>query len=765
MLSSLTTAAQEECNTTIAGKILDQSTGAALSYANVFIEESGAGISTDSTGFFLFKNQCRGHLHMSITHIGCEEEYLHLEIESDTLLAIYLNHTHHLIEELDVTGRYEAVILEESSVITSQKIKDRQDKSLGNQLESISGVRVIRKGAGLAKPIVHGLTGNRLTILNNGIAQSGQQWGADHAPEIDPLVAQKISVLKGVGSLEYPGSNLGPVLVVEPSNIKLEPHIHGQINYSFNTNGRGHTINSSIQQHQENQLAWRLNLTAKKSGDSKTAEYFLNNTGVQELNAALQLEKSYSDNWFIDFYTSTFNTEIGILRGSLIGNLTDLGFALEAEEPYYTEENFSYSINAPRQLVSHHLAKVQVKKYIDDDTWMTFKAAFQANNRREFDVRRGGRSTTPALHLLQYTSFTEFKYHTNFSRDWAFKIGYQYNFIDNNNVAGTGNLPLIPNYVSHEQGIFFNLTKSNERLEYSVGSRLDYRYQSVATFPLSGPTELVRYQNRFANVSGIAGIKYLISKRQSFLMNLGWASRSPGINELYSQGLHQGVSGIEEGNIDLDIERSLKTSFSYSYDNGSNFQFQALSYLQYIDDYIYLNPTGELRLTIRGSFPVFRYIQTDARLLGLDLESNIKITEQIHLELKYSNVIADDLDRDLAIIDIPSHKLSSSIQYEVAKAIELRKTRFENLKIELNHEYNARQNRVLDSQDFTPTPDAYSLVGLSVTSNILLGNQRFRSYISIDNLFNVSYRDYLNRLRYFADDLGRNIVVGSKWSF
>ncbi len=744
---------------------MDESTGDALSYANVFIEESGAGVSTDSTGFFLFEDQCAGHIHISITHIGCEEEYIHIDIERDTTIIIYLDHTHHLIEELDVVGKYEASILEESSEITSQGIKDAQDKSLGDQLQNITGVRVIKKGAGLSKPLVHGLTGNRLTILNNGIAQSGQQWGADHAPEIDPLVAQKISVLKGTGSLEYPGSNLGAVLLVEPSSIKLEPHIHGQLNYSFATNGRGHTINSSIQQHKQNHIAWRFNLTAKKSGDSKTADYFLNNTGVQELNAALQLEKSYGDQWFIDIYASTFNTEIGILRGALIGNLTDLGFALEAEEPFYTEGNFSYAIDAPRQLVSHHLTKLQIRKYVDDDTWLTFKAAFQANNRREFDVRRGGRSTTPALHLLQFTSFTELKYHTNFSNGLALKAGYQYNFIDNNNIAGTGNLPLIPNYVSHEQGLFFNLAKSNELLEYSLGARFDYRYQSVATFPLSGPTELVRYQNKFANVSSIAGIKYLITKRQSLLLNLGWASRNPGINELYSQGLHQGVSGIEEGNIDLGIERSLKASLSYSYDNGQNFQFQALSYLQYIDDYIFLNPTGELRLTIRGSFPVFRYVQTDTRLFGLDLETNIKLSEQLHIEMKYSNVIADDLERDLALIDIPSHNLWSSIQYEVPKVIKLPKARLENLKIELNHEYNARQTRVLESQDFAPTPDAYSLIGLSVTSNIQLGSQRFRSYIRMDNMFNVSYRDYLSRLRYFADDLGRNIVIGSRWSF
>ena len=54
---------------------------------------------------------------------------------------------------------------------------------------------MLRNGSGISKPVIHGLFGNRVTILNNGITQSGQQWGNDHAPEIDPFVADHLSCL------------------------------------------------------------------------------------------------------------------------------------------------------------------------------------------------------------------------------------------------------------------------------------------------------------------------------------------------------------------------------------------------------------------------------------------------------------------------------------------------------------------------------------------------------------------------------------------
>ena len=127
----------------------------------------------------------------------------------------------------------------------------------------------------------------------------------------------------------------------------------------------------------------------------------MTNTGKREGNIALQLEKNFRSKWQNQLYYSLFNTEIGILRGSHVGNLTDLEEAIGRDEPFFTKENFSYEIEAPRQLVTHHLLKLESKYSISEQSFLNFQYGGQLNDRKEFDVRRSGRSELPALSLEQ----------------------------------------------------------------------------------------------------------------------------------------------------------------------------------------------------------------------------------------------------------------------------------------------------------------------------------------------------------------------------
>ena len=128
------------------------------------------------------------------------------------------------------------------NAIYKEKIIAEGNKNLADVLATVSGVSVLKNGSGISKPIIHGLYGNRVTILNNGLVQAGQQWGNDHAPEIDPFVADHISVVKGAGSLQYGSSALGGVVMVDPYKISQDPHLHGKSTYVFQTNGLGHTL-------------------------------------------------------------------------------------------------------------------------------------------------------------------------------------------------------------------------------------------------------------------------------------------------------------------------------------------------------------------------------------------------------------------------------------------------------------------------------------------------------------------------------------------
>ena len=384
----------------IQGEVFDEASELPLSFVNIFIQETSEGTTTNDNGYFLIENLSAGEYHLIFSHIGCESKKIHLNLLQDTILHVGLSHTPTSLGTIVVQEKNENTVSQPNLSVSRPTIEDNTNKNLSGLLENETGIHLIKNGSGISKPVVHGLYGNRLTILNNGIEQSGQQWGNDHSPEIDPFSADKIVVVKGAGSIEYGGSNMGSVILVEPKPIERDPHLHGQGNYVYETNGRGHIVNTRIEKYSPF-LAWRVNGTLKKYGDRKTPDYYLNNTGIQEANFAVQLEKSWKEKLFVNLYGSTFNTRLGILRGSHIGNLTDLEEALVNEVPFYTEPDFSYEINAPKQEVSHHLLKSRARYYITDNQKVELTIAGQINNRKEFDVRRSGRTNTPALSLEQ----------------------------------------------------------------------------------------------------------------------------------------------------------------------------------------------------------------------------------------------------------------------------------------------------------------------------------------------------------------------------
>ncbi len=197
-----------KCNVSVTGFILDQNTNQPLEFVNVYVQETLKGTASNEKGYFELKEICRGKQHIIFSHISGEKHSIFIDIQKDTVLYVEIHALNTVLESVMINEKTNQNTTQNTQTLNHQHISDNSNQNLSNMLEEISGVSTIKNGNGISKPVVHGLYGNRLTILNNGIAQSGQQWGNDHAPEIDPLVANKIRVVKGVSSLEYQGSKL-----------------------------------------------------------------------------------------------------------------------------------------------------------------------------------------------------------------------------------------------------------------------------------------------------------------------------------------------------------------------------------------------------------------------------------------------------------------------------------------------------------------------------------------------------------------------------
>ncbi|MBT3454092.1 MAG: TonB-dependent receptor, partial [Lentimicrobiaceae bacterium] len=332
--------------------------------------------------------------------------------------------------------------------------------------------------------------------------------------------------------------------------------------------------------------------------------------------------------------------------------------------------------------------------------------------------------------------------------------------VNNTNLPETGILPLIPDYNAYEFGVFGIISKTLEKTTFEFGGRYDLENRKVATISSSIPREIIRFENDYHNFSGMVGISYQLGDGWEVAYNFGSISRNPEVNELYSSGLHQGVAGIEEGDPDLGKEISFKNTLSIKGAVKDRLFFEGLFYFQQINNFIFLNPQDEVRLTIRGAFPVFKYEQTDARLIGFDLTATCKLTEQFNITGKYSCLNGHDLSNDIPLVYMPPNNLYADFSYYIPKF-----GKFQNIEFQINSRLVFEQKNILPSQDFLAPPESYYLIGLKASAEKQLSKLRLNMYVRVENLLNETYRDYLNRQRYFADDLGFNLIVGINISF
>lgn len=754
----------QNCQSNIRGMVYDHTPNSPLQYANIILSETGQGAVTDAEGQFSFESLCPGNYHITVSHVGCETMEYYIQLVKDTFLTIPLEHHAQMLDGFQVVANNKILGNQNEYSIRKNVIQDYAQSSLADLSETVIGVSSLKSGSSIAKPVIQGLYGNRISLLNNGITQAGQQWGNDHAPEIDPLAANRITIVKGVSTLQYLGSNLGGILMVEPFINNPDPHIHGQTGYSFQSNGKGHAIFTQIQQSKDN-TAWQLTGTLKKRGDLNAANYYLTNTGSKEANLAFLLEKSHNNRWKSNIYASTFNNTVGILRGSHIGNITDLEEAIGRSIPFYTKEQFSYEINAPYQSVSHHLLKIQTNYIQSNQSSFRFTTAIQLNKRKEFDIRRGDRSSIPAMDLSNLSLFSEVIWNKKINKNWSLKSGVQNQIKNNDNDVDTGILPLIPNFVSSESGLFGILAFNHKNHSLELGSRLNHIYQNVASISRTIPRRVIPKQDHFKNINLLSSWIYNPNDYLGISTSIGISSRAPAINEMYSFGLHQGVSGIEEGSQDLISEKSAKGSLTFFVDLNEIIHFEIHSFLQRVNNYILLVPQQRYRVTIRGAFPLFQYEQLDAQLKGIDFTGKVNFAPEWSSTIQFSWIEGLDLINKQPLIYVPSSNARINIEYESKRVSKLKSILVEKSHFLVGANYVLEQDDINEELDFIAAPPAYLLLNAQLSTEVIWSKTRIRLYARIDNALNTQYRDYLNRQRYFADDLGRNITIGSRIMF
>jgi len=734
------------------GIITDASTGKPLEGATVFIKGLDRGAAANAEGNYMIEQIPGGTYHILVRFVGYESLEFELDITSNVTKNILLKQDMYQLEDVLVQGRRDS--LAESSlsrsVIEHAELERSRGQVLADVLKSVPGVTTLSTGPSISKPVIRGLHSQRLVLLNNGIQQEGQQWGGEHAPEIDPFMPDRIEVVRGAAGVEYGAGAIGGVIKVDNNSINKTSDLSGEaiINgYTNNVQGAG-SVRLEGGLDRIKGLGWRVQGSFRRAGDSRTPKDVISNSGFQETDYSLQLnyEKGRAEH---DLYFSHFGTELGIYSGAHIGNTSDLLRVIERGRPL-VDHDFSFDIDAPKQKVKHNLFSYNLIYDFPEAGYLDVQYGYQQNDRQEFDAHGpagGDPGDDPAFDLTLFTHSLNLKYRHNPTNGFYGTIGFS--GMRQGNVRGSVGF-LIPNFRSYSGGVYAIENWTNDTWTFEAGLRYDIHWRRVFMFE---DDQVQERDFNYNNLTFVGGIIRKLGDRWSVSTNFGSAWRPPGVNEQFSDGVHHGTAQFEVGDPALDVERSYNIDVTVRNVSPKSY-LQISGYNNFISDYIFLEPSAEPVLTIRGSFPRFEYRSTDARLRGIDGVFEYQLTNRMRLGTSFSLIRADNLDEDVPLIFIPSDRISFSAHFDVPNLGSLK-----NNFIELSSTLVAEQNRFPEGVDFTDPPRGYHLLNLQVGTR--LGNQSDapRLSLAVNNLLNETYREYLSRFRYFIDEPGRNLVL------
>ena len=743
----------QPCTLQLSGTVSDLDTKQPLDRATLLIKELNQSVVTDDHGIYRFSQVCPGTWTIVVSHVNCMSIEWKIRIENHLVRNFVMPHNYNQLQEIILQGPLDLLPNSIKSEISRTDLRQTRGLTLGETLRKITGVTVLQTGSTVFKPVIHGLHSQRVLILNNGVRLEGQQWGAEHAPELDPFIADRLIVLKGAGALRYGADAIGGAILVEPKALPQQQTFGGEVNTVFFSNNRMGVFNAMIEQNMKRfpQWSWRLQGTYKRGGNSRTPDYWLYNTGVEELNGSINIgykKKKVQ----ADLFMSVFNTKIGIFWGSHVGNLTDLETAIRAPKPVLNIDSFSYQISRPRQEVSHYLVKAKWVVETKTSAKFQFLFAHQENFRKEFD--RALITNRPELNLNLGTSTLDCSYERNKRNGLSGVTGFM---IQRQGHVWDGSRFFIPNFNSWMSGLYAIERWKLQQSVFEVGIRYDYRTQRVFR---NQNNVITSVQRSFNNLSGSLAYIRALHKSLKWVTNFSLSWRPPSVNELYVNGLHHGTANFEIGNPELNSEVGYNFTSQLKYEKDSSFHIDVSVYSNYIHGFINLVPALPPTLTLRGAYPTFRYIQTNAWLTGLDLSMEKELSRAFHWSAKASFLLPRDVKAQTWLLQMPAQRVTTDFTWYFRSGHPRQTFATVNLL------WVGRQTFVpKGSLDYLPPPDGYFLTNLEYATLLHIKEKHLNFAVSIYNVLNTRYRDYMNRFRYFNDETGRNIVVRLKIPF
>lgn len=706
--------------------------------ANVYLVSNTAiGASTDTNGIYSLKNIPAGEQTIVFTYVGANTVSKKINIATNTVATLDVNLTSNLSLQ-EVVVSVPGSKLQKDLVVHVEKeqlaqIYKATSTTLAESITNLNGVSQNGTGTSIGKPVIRGLTSNRVVTYAQGTRIENQQWGAEHGLGVSSTGVKSVEVIKGPASLLYGSDAIGGVLYFVDEGYTTK-EVEGVIESGYFTNART----------SQNRVGVKTGVGDLKinlfGGYTTAGDYQVPN------DTRFNGDRAFNTR----FDERTTKLSLGLVKEKYTSKLTysylNNFFGIPADQPFVTD--FTRNFVLPFQDVTQHNLAFE-NNFSVRKAKIGVTLGYAINDRQEFNEV----ATNPDLHLyLNVLSYNVKVSELVTSGVFDLTVGVQGLFQDNEN---RGTVFLIPDGNGSENGIFGLVNvNASERLKLQTGLRFDTKNIQAESVVIDGVTNFSDFDETYNTLNYSIGAKYDVNNF-SYRFNIASGYRAPNVSELLSNGEHGGVGRIEVGNQNLDSESATQFDFAINYQKNG-LKLIVNPFLNIISDYIFISPTGE-----RGEddLPVFAYLQEDATLYGGEFNLNYQPLSipRLAFQTGAAFTYADNSNNE-PLPFIPPVNFNSKLSYNFNVGKELT---LESAYVQMIN--SLEQNRI--AQEELPN-DAYTLLNLGFSAYY----KTFQFNFAVKNIFDKVYTDHLSRLKTLFDDVavpnpGRDIVFNLKYGF
>ncbi len=706
------------------GSVIDKKTTEPILFANVYLPQLEKGTTTDEDGKFNIKNLPNGTYKLVISIIGYGTLSENIILPSSKNLIIELSPSAIEMEEIIISTPFHKLQRDNVMKVERESMSDLRSKgalTLSDGISNIAGVESVTTGLSIGKPVIRGLSSNRVLVYTQGVRLENQQFGDEHGLGLNDAGIESVEVIKGPASLLYGSDALGGVLYLNPEKFGTANTSAGDIRGNYYSNTQGYNTNAGFKSSGDHfKFIFRGSLT--EHSDYKTKDYRVTNTRFRE-----QDFKSG-----IGFQDAKFKTELRYnINNSKLGIPEELG-----------EQSTNRTPLLPFQEITNHVLSSKSTVFFENSS-LDVSLGLLYNDRKEFEdheeddneIELDLEEIEAPLNLKLKTFNYDVKYNLPKMGKFETIIGLQGMNQSNSNY---GEEELIPNAVTNDIGILATSHIHFEKADIQLGARFDNRSIDV----LNG---INRNYNSF---NGAAGVKTNIADAITARLNFATGFRAPNLAELTSDGVHEGTNRYEVGNENLTNEQNFQADLALEYSN-EHFELYINGFYNLIDNYIFISPNGDM---IENT-PVYDYLQNDARLYGGEIGFHLHPhpIHWLHLESSFETVTGQQKD-DSYLPLIPANNLNNSIR------VELHGKWFEKGYAFVTLKTTFAKNGV---NVYETSSDSYNLLSAGLGGKVKLFKNDLEISISGTNLTDKQYIDHLSRLKpQGLYNIGRNFNIG-----